>query len=108
MPSLPPVFSHRSSALSANLVDRSSRPSREHSKALPDLPTAGEFVSGSNRAEVEHGRGLTGTRCAQREFFAFLTMLPGWFGKADSNAKYALQAEILDGYVAESEGVPRG
>jgi GNAT superfamily N-acetyltransferase len=35
-------------------------------------------------------------------------MLPGWFGKADSNAKYALQAEMLDGYVAESEGVPRG
>src|SRR5437870_8180314 len=29
MPSLPPVFSHRSSALSANLVDRSSRPSKD-------------------------------------------------------------------------------
>src|SRR5215468_11121505 len=59
MPSLPPVFSHRSSALSANLLDRSSRPSREHSEALPDLPTVGEFVSGSTRAEVQHGRGLT-------------------------------------------------
>jgi GNAT superfamily N-acetyltransferase len=35
-------------------------------------------------------------------------MLPRWFGKADSNAKYALQAEMLDGYVAESGGVPRG
>ena len=35
-------------------------------------------------------------------------MLPGWFGKADSNAKYASQAEMLDGYVAEREGVPRG
>jgi GNAT superfamily N-acetyltransferase len=34
--------------------------------------------------------------------------LPGWFGNADSNARYALQAEVLDGYVAESEGVPRG
>jgi GNAT superfamily N-acetyltransferase len=34
--------------------------------------------------------------------------LPGWFGKADSNANYALQAELLDGYVAESEGVARG
>jgi ribosomal protein S18 acetylase RimI-like enzyme len=35
-------------------------------------------------------------------------MLPGWFGKPDANAKYALQAELLDGYVAQSEGVPRG
>jgi GNAT superfamily N-acetyltransferase len=35
-------------------------------------------------------------------------MLPDWFGKPDANAKYALQAEILDGYVAQSEGVPRG
>jgi N-acetylglutamate synthase-like GNAT family acetyltransferase len=35
-------------------------------------------------------------------------MLPGWFGKSHSNAKYASQAEILDGYVAESEGIARG
>jgi len=35
-------------------------------------------------------------------------MLPDWFGQPESNAKYAVQAEILDGYIAESEGVPRG
>jgi GNAT superfamily N-acetyltransferase len=45
----------------------------------------------------------------KRELQEQLTaMLPGWFGKADSNAKYALQAEILDGYVAESAGIHRG
>ena len=45
----------------------------------------------------------------KREFQERLTaMRPGWFGKADSNTKYGLHAEILDGYVAESEGVRRG
>ena len=33
-------------------------------------------------------------------------MLPDWFGQPESNAKYAVQAEILDGYIVESEGVP--
>jgi hypothetical protein len=28
------------------------------------------------------------------------TQLPEWFGQPDSNAKYARQAEVLDGYVA--------
>jgi ribosomal protein S18 acetylase RimI-like enzyme len=35
-------------------------------------------------------------------------MLPEWFGRPESNAKYARQAELLDGYIAESEGVRRG
>jgi hypothetical protein len=35
-------------------------------------------------------------------------MLPDWFGRPDSNAKYAMQAEILDGYVAECEGSTLG
>jgi GNAT superfamily N-acetyltransferase len=35
-------------------------------------------------------------------------MLPSWFGKSDANAKYAAQAEVLDGYVAMSDRVPRG
>jgi hypothetical protein len=34
--------------------------------------------------------------------------LPQWFGLPTSNAKYAMLAEILDGYVAESDGVRRG
>jgi ribosomal protein S18 acetylase RimI-like enzyme len=36
------------------------------------------------------------------------TKLPGWFSQPMSNAKYALQAEILDGYVAERQGVRCG
>jgi GNAT superfamily N-acetyltransferase len=35
-------------------------------------------------------------------------LLPDWFGQPQANAKYAAQAEILDGYIAESEGVRRG
>jgi GNAT superfamily N-acetyltransferase len=34
--------------------------------------------------------------------------LPEWFGKPDANAKYAKQAEVLDGYVAEVDGDPCG
>src|SRR5215469_3177503 len=34
--------------------------------------------------------------------------LPQWFGKPDSNAKYAKQAEVLDGYVAEVDRDPCG
>jgi GNAT superfamily N-acetyltransferase len=30
--------------------------------------------------------------------------LPEWFGKPASNAQYAKQAEVLDGYVAEVDG----
>jgi GNAT superfamily N-acetyltransferase len=45
----------------------------------------------------------------KRELQERLTaMLPDWFGQPKSNAKYAMQAEVLDGYVAESEGVCRG
>jgi N-acetylglutamate synthase-like GNAT family acetyltransferase len=35
-------------------------------------------------------------------------LLPEWFGKPESNAKYAAQAEILDGYVAEVDGARKG
>jgi GNAT superfamily N-acetyltransferase len=31
-------------------------------------------------------------------------LLPQWFGRAESNAIYAQQAETLDGYVAERDG----
>jgi GNAT superfamily N-acetyltransferase len=34
--------------------------------------------------------------------------LPEWFGQPDSNAKYAKQAEVLDGYVAEADRDPCG
>jgi N-acetylglutamate synthase-like GNAT family acetyltransferase len=34
--------------------------------------------------------------------------LPQWFGLPASNAKYAMLAEILDGYVAECDGTRRG
>jgi len=45
----------------------------------------------------------------KRELQERLTaMLPQWFGQPASNAHYAMQAEILDGYVAESEGIRRG
>jgi N-acetylglutamate synthase-like GNAT family acetyltransferase len=45
----------------------------------------------------------------KRELQERLTaMLPSWFGRPESNAKYALQAEVLDGYVAESHGVRCG
>ena len=35
-------------------------------------------------------------------------LLPEWFGKPEANAEYADQAEVLDGYVAEVNGVRRG
>ena len=45
----------------------------------------------------------------KRELQEQLTrLLPEWFGKAESNAHYAAQAEVLDGYVAEADGVRRG
>ena len=45
----------------------------------------------------------------KRELHQRLTaMLPEWFGRPASNAKYAVQAEVLDGYVAESGGARRG
>jgi hypothetical protein len=34
--------------------------------------------------------------------------LPEWFGQPDSNAQYAGQAEILDGFVAEVDHDPCG
>ena len=34
--------------------------------------------------------------------------LPEWFGQPKSNAKYAMQAEILDGFVAERQAVRCG
>jgi len=52
---------------------------------------------------------LEPNRSRKRDVQERLTaMLSSWFGKADSNAKYSSQAEMLDGYVAEREGVPRG
>lgn len=45
----------------------------------------------------------------KRELQERLTaVLPSWFGKLDPSTNYASQAEILDGYVAESEGVRCG
>jgi N-acetylglutamate synthase-like GNAT family acetyltransferase len=45
----------------------------------------------------------------KRELHGQLTaLLPDWFGQPKANAKYATQAEILDGYIAESAGVRRG
>lgn len=45
----------------------------------------------------------------KRELQERLTaLLPQWFGRPDSNAKYARQAELLDGYVAETERGRRG
>jgi N-acetylglutamate synthase-like GNAT family acetyltransferase len=45
----------------------------------------------------------------KRELQERLTaLLPDWFGRPGSNAKYAMQAEILDGYVAERDGVRCG
>ena len=35
-------------------------------------------------------------------------VLPEWFGKESANVKYSEMAEVLDGYVAEVDGVPRG
>ena len=44
----------------------------------------------------------------KRELQEHLTsLLPEWFGNAKSNAIYAKQAETLDGYVAEVDGVRR-
>jgi N-acetylglutamate synthase-like GNAT family acetyltransferase len=48
-------------------------------------------------------------RIRNRELQEQLTaLLPAWFGQPASNAKYAQQAEVLDGYVAEIDGVRRG
>ena len=45
----------------------------------------------------------------KRELQQSLTAaLPAWFGRPESNAHYADQAEILDGYVAESNGTRCG
>jgi GNAT superfamily N-acetyltransferase len=45
----------------------------------------------------------------KRELQGRLTAkLPEWFGKKESNERYALRAETLDGYVAESGGIPCG
>ncbi len=45
----------------------------------------------------------------KREIQQNLTsLLPEWFGDADSNLHYAKQAEILTGYVARLEGDVRG
>ena len=45
----------------------------------------------------------------RRELQERLTaMLKNWFGKPEANAKYAEQAEVLDGYVAMSDRVQRG
>jgi hypothetical protein len=45
----------------------------------------------------------------KRELHEQLTaLLPDRFGQPKANAKYATQAEILDGYIAESAGVRRG
>ena len=35
-------------------------------------------------------------------------MLPAWFGRPESNARYAAEAEVLDGHVAERDGVQCG
>jgi len=45
----------------------------------------------------------------KRELQERLTaLLPHWFGRPESNARYAMQAEVLDGYVAERDGVRCG
>ena len=45
----------------------------------------------------------------KRELQQQLTaLLPAWFGQEASNTKYAQQAEVLEGYVAELDGVRRG
>src|SRR5215467_1707308 len=52
---------------------------------------------------------LEGDPVRKRELQERLTTtLPWWFGQPTSNAKYAMQAEILDGYVAERQGVRCG
>jgi N-acetylglutamate synthase-like GNAT family acetyltransferase len=48
-------------------------------------------------------------RARKRELLEHLSaLLPAWFGQPASNARYAQQAEILDGYVAEIDDVRRG
>ena len=45
----------------------------------------------------------------KRELHGRLTAaLPQWFGLPTTNAKYSMLTEILDGYIAESDGVRRG
>jgi len=36
------------------------------------------------------------------------TRLPEWFGQPESNRKFAAQAEVLPGYIARVDGVPKG
>jgi N-acetylglutamate synthase-like GNAT family acetyltransferase len=48
-------------------------------------------------------------RIAKRGLQEHLTaLLPAWFGQPAANARYAQQAETLDGYIAEIGGVRRG
>src|SRR5471032_981533 len=52
---------------------------------------------------------LEADRARKRELLERLSAsLPAWFGQPASNARYAQQAEILDGYVAELDSVRRG
>ena len=45
----------------------------------------------------------------KREIQQRLTrLLPEWFGKDSANSHYAERAGVLDGYVAEVDGIPRG
>jgi GNAT superfamily N-acetyltransferase len=95
-------------------------PKRAISAEVDPKPTlADELVrTGSGANNHDYHLSATGARVnvylernsvRKRELQQHLTaMLPEWFGKADSNAKYALQAESLDGYLAESEGVGGG
>jgi GNAT superfamily N-acetyltransferase len=68
----------------------------------------------SNRAGTDVGTNglnvfLEPSPVRKRELQERLTAaLPQWFGCPTSNAKYAMLAEILNGYVAESDGARRG
>jgi GNAT superfamily N-acetyltransferase len=45
----------------------------------------------------------------KREIQQRLTrLLPEWFGKESANTHYTEMASVLDGYVAEVDGIPRG
>jgi ribosomal protein S18 acetylase RimI-like enzyme len=46
---------------------------------------------------------------SKRELQERLTAsLPQWFGLRNANSKYAMQAQVLDGYIAESGGARCG
>ena len=48
-------------------------------------------------------------RVAKRKIQERLSaLLPEWFAQSDSNLKYAVQSEILPGYIARIDGEPRG